>query len=152
MAKPDAIRAVRRFCLECQGDSSPAVRACADGECPLHPWRLPAETSALPQSGAAAAPAAPAADAGSSPQVLSQAAREEEAVRKAALAQERQRRQRAALRAVRRQCLVCAGDRREARSCAAKECPLWPLRFGVMPETYKAVRARFFAPKKLTLF
>lgn len=134
MAKPDVVRLVRRFCLECQGESSQAVRACTDAACPLHGWRLPQEG---PPEGAA-------------PQ--GELSREDEAARKVAVARERVLRQREALRAVRRQCLVCAGDRRETRACAARECSLWPLRFGVLPETYKAVRARFFAPKKLSLF
>ena len=60
---------------------------------------------------------------------------------------------RAALRAVRRQCMNCAGTRREVRACPAREsCPLWRCRFGVRPQTYKAVRRRFFAPKALRLF
>lgn len=33
--------AARRFCLECQGASSVAVRLCADESCPLFDWRLP---------------------------------------------------------------------------------------------------------------
>ena len=60
---------------------------------------------------------------------------------------------RAALRAVRRQCMNCAGKRREVRACPARgSCPLWHCRFGVRPQTYKAVRRRFFAPKALRLF
>lgn len=37
-----AVRAVRRFCLECQGEQAELVRECVDGGCPLYPWRLPA--------------------------------------------------------------------------------------------------------------
>ena len=59
---------------------------------------------------------------------------------------------RQALRAIRRQCMGCAGDRVEVRACAAREtCALWHCRFGVRPQTYKAVRRRFFAPKLLRL-
>ena len=59
---------------------------------------------------------------------------------------------REALRAIRRQCMGCAGDRAEVRACAAREaCALWHCRFGVRPQTYKAVRRRFFAPKPLRL-
>ena len=137
MAKPDVLRALRRFCLECQGESPQAVRGCRDVACPLHGWRLPPEAAPEQAPLLEGTPALPP---------------ESDAARKAAAAQERLRRQRQALRAIRRQCLVCAGDRQEARACAARECPLWHLRFGVMPETYKAVRARFFAPKKLSLF
>ena len=135
MARVDVLRSVRRFCLECQGESAPAVRACADGQCALWQWRLPEPPAELLTT--EAAPAASEEDA------AAHAARE-------ALLRKRLIRQ--ALRAVRRHCLNCAGDRREVRACAAREdCALWSLRFGVRPETYKAVRQRFFAPKKLSL-
>ena len=39
-------RAVRRFCLDCQGAQPSLVRACNEEPCPLHPWRLP---DSLPQ-------------------------------------------------------------------------------------------------------
>ena len=109
MARVIPWRAVRRFCLDCQGESAPAVRACTDSHCALWEWRLPE----------------------GEPKEFG----------------------RLVLRAVRRHCLHCAGDRREVRACPAREaCPLWSLRFGVRPETYKAVRQRFFAPKSLSLF
>ena len=59
----------------------------------------------------------------------------------------------APLRAVRRYCLVCCGgERREARSCAAREgCALWSYRFGVSPCVYRRVKARFFTPQQFTL-
>lgn len=61
--------------------------------------------------------------------------------------------ERAALRAVRRQCMGCAGNRSEVRACSAREeCPLWRCRFGVRPQTYKAVRRRFFSPRPLRLW
>ena len=34
-------RAVRKFCLDCQGASPSLVRECEEEECSLHPWRLP---------------------------------------------------------------------------------------------------------------
>ncbi len=34
-------RAVRRFCLDCQGSQPSLVRGCGEDDCPLHPWRLP---------------------------------------------------------------------------------------------------------------
>ncbi len=56
------------------------------------------------------------------------------------------------LRAVRRYCLICAGDRKETRSCDAKDvCPLWAYRFGVHPATYTRVSRRVRAPKALFL-
>lgn len=35
------VRAVRRFCLECQGSQPSLVRACGDTACQLSAWRLP---------------------------------------------------------------------------------------------------------------
>ena len=32
-------RALRRFCLECQGNHPPSVAACTDTGCPLHAFR-----------------------------------------------------------------------------------------------------------------
>ena len=34
-----AARALRRFCLECQGNHPPSVAACDDTDCRLHPFR-----------------------------------------------------------------------------------------------------------------
>lgn len=59
---------------------------------------------------------------------------------------------RAVLRAVRRHCLLCAASRADVRTCDARECGLWSYRFGVYPETYRAVRQRFLRPKTLSLF
>ena len=113
--KSGPLTAIRQFCLECQGASGRAVRACADRHCPLWEWRL----ASLPDETCPA----PEAEAGLQ-----------------------------ALRAIRRQCMLCAGDRKEVRACAAREvCVLWRYRFGVRPQTYKAVRRRFFAPKPLSL-
>lgn len=39
------VKAVRRFCLDCQGGQPSLVRACEEDNCPLHPWRL---TDAVP--------------------------------------------------------------------------------------------------------
>ena len=113
--KNSPLAVIRQFCLECQGASAKAVRACADEGCPLWAWRL-----AVLAGEACPAPV-------------------DEAPRQA-------------LRAIRRQCMGCAGDRVEVRACAAREaCALWHCRFGVRPQTYKAVRRRFFAPKLLRL-
>ncbi len=178
MPRVPILRSVRRFCLACQGGSARAVRACADEGCPLRDWRLPVEKAA----DAEAAPAAQAASAGqsvpagqdillaqASSVLISQQGTElsaaggasapaASAARTCAAAEtavvgELSPRARAALRAVRRQCLLCAGSRQDVRACRAREeCPLWSYRFGVRPETYKAVRQRFFAPRPLTLF
>lgn len=135
MARVSVLRSLRRFCLECQGESAPAVRACTDTQCALWLWRLPEAPTEVPELAALPELADLAGLAESA---------DEAAVRKVLA--------RHALRAIRRHCLNCAGDRREVRACAAREeCVLWSLRFGVRPETYKAVRQRFFAPKKLSL-
>ena len=34
------LKAIRAFCLECQGHSRSGVRSCADPLCPLWPYRL----------------------------------------------------------------------------------------------------------------
>ena len=39
-AKRSPLGAIRVFCLECQGQSSPAVTACADTSCPVYSYRL----------------------------------------------------------------------------------------------------------------
>jgi len=42
------------------------------------------------------------------------------------------------LKAIRLKCLdCCAGSRKEVRLCPAKDCPLWPFRFGKLPSTDK---------------
>jgi len=39
------------------------------------------------------------------------------------------------LKAIRLKCLdCCGGSRKEVRLCPAKDCPLWPYRFGKMPK------------------
>ena len=125
MSRTAVMRALRRFCLECQGGSSRAVRCCEDEECALRAWRVPDEAGAE-----AADEPTPGASTGG-----------------------RGAGARPALRAVRRHCLSCAGGRGEVRACSAREgCALWSYRFGVTPDTYRTVRARLFAPKRLTLF
>ncbi len=60
---------------------------------------------------------------------------------------------RLALRSVRRHCLHCAENTSDVRACTARdECPLWSLRFGVYPSTYKRVIKRLSQPKRLRLF
>ena len=129
------------------------MRACADRNCALWVWRLP---DATPHPTEDASPPRAAAveditqeDAAMRQQESALLRQQESALLRQ---QERVRLRRAALRAIRGQCLACAGDRKDVRACAARQCPLWSLRFGVLPETYKTVRTRFFAPRRLTLF
>ncbi len=51
--EPKALRAARRFCLDCQGGLALSVRECADRKCPLYPWRLPDALSVHPEYGRA---------------------------------------------------------------------------------------------------
>lgn len=39
MRKRTALKAIRDFCIGCQGDSFQAVAECADAACPFHPYR-----------------------------------------------------------------------------------------------------------------
>lgn len=42
------------------------------------------------------------------------------------------------LKIIRRKCIdCCVGQVREVRLCAAKECDLWPFRFGMDPDPSK---------------
>ena len=34
------VKAIRKFCLECSGDSSAEVKGCTAPNCPLYPFRL----------------------------------------------------------------------------------------------------------------
>ena len=117
---PNADRkAIRRFCLDCQGGHAPSVRACADNACVLHPLRhglIAVDQECLPQC------ALPG---------LAQTASSKHAD------------DCRPVRLIRLFCLACAGNRREVRVCDAKEaCALWSFRFGVPPATFKRVVAR----------
>ena len=39
MRKRTALQVIRAFCVECQGNSSPAVIDCSDVACPFYPYR-----------------------------------------------------------------------------------------------------------------
>ena len=54
--KGGPLAVIRQFCLECQGASGKAVRACGDADCPLWLWRLatlPGEACPVPAEEAA---------------------------------------------------------------------------------------------------
>lgn len=116
--RDNPIRALRRFCLECQGGHAPSVISCLDTACPFHPFRLPfpevppsAAGTAAPKNGASLDESL----AGSVP----------------------------AARVIRRFCMGCAGGGKDVRECDAKEnCAVWSYRFGVSPATFKRVVAR----------
>lgn len=46
-----ALKALRHFCLQCQGEHPSFVRDCADTACPLHAFRLPESQAVDPAAG-----------------------------------------------------------------------------------------------------
>ncbi len=130
MARPDVLRQIRRFCLDCQGNASVEVGRCPDNACHLWPWRYGKNHAQTENYGS----------------LLVSPCTNEEPIKLVSL-------QKIALRHVRKHCFNCAGDRKDIRQCTAKEeCPLWSLRFGVYPATYKRVKARLAQGKRLSLF
>ena len=118
-----AHKAVRRFCLDCQGGHVPSVRDCTDALCVLHTLR---HGPAVEPEGALAAEANPDAEetAAESAKVIT-------------------KENTGPVRRIRHICLGCAGSRQEVRACDAKEnCALWSFRFGVLPATFKRVVGR----------
>ena len=113
---PDTARkAIRRFCLDCQGGYAPSVRACLDTVCVLHSLRHGIGTDE-------ASPPKPALSDQAEPM-------QAERIRP--------------VRLIRLFCLICAGNRREVRICDAKgRCAHCSFRFGVLPATFKRVVAR----------
>lgn len=129
------LRALRRFCLECQGGHPPSVAACRDVDCLLYALRrqpgTPAGEDAAPgdadqdraETGSGGAAAAPGCDAAAPAGSEGGPGRP--------------------VRVIRRFCLLCGGSRAEVRACDARDsCPLWSYRFGVLPATFKRVLAR----------
>lgn len=139
---PDkAARALRRFCLDCQGGHPPSVSACADTACLLYPWRRYRVPPARSGTGTKTCPAAPLPGLEGLPGDPGK--RRESLSPEQAIVQDDTPAGDAPVRAIRRFCLACAGSRREVRECDAKEaCPLWSYRFGVLPSTFKRVVAR----------
>ncbi len=130
MARPDILRQIRRFCLDCQGNSSTEVSRCLDEACSLWPWRH-----------------------GKSDAQTQNYANSFVHISKAEEPEKLPLTQKIALRVVRKHCFSCAGERKDVRQCTAKDqCPLWSLRFGVYPATYKRVKARLAQGKRLSLF
>ena len=151
---PDkAARALRRFCLDCQGGHVPSVSSCRDGSCILYPYRRlkpPASGSPEPrppelhdpESGEAALSGPdPAVAAGEQPAAPADAPGPEGPV--PATASSGHVSAEPTLRVIRRFCLNCAGSRAEVRECDARDnCSLWSYRFGVLPATFRRVIAR----------
>ena len=109
-----ASKAIRRFCLDCQGGHVPSVRACADALCVLYPLRHGDEAEDEREGSASPGENALAEAKADRP-----------------------------VRRIRLFCLGCAGSRQEVRACDARQdCALWSFRFGVCPATFKRVVAR----------
>ncbi len=129
MARPQIFRQIRRFCLDCQGNASAAVKNCSDEQCAL--WSLRCQENTLDKKTAQESPTLPLLEKPS----------------------EKNQEDRKALRTIRQHCLACAGHRTDVRMCTAKEeCALWSLRFGVYPATYKRVRERLAQGRQRSLF
>ena len=52
------------------------------------------------------------------------------------------------LNAIRAKCLDCAFDPKEVRKCVQTDCPLWPLRMGCVPRSYRIGAMRPKTPDK----
>ena len=153
----NARKAIRRFCLDCQGGHVPSVRACADAACILYPLRHGAGAEEALQGGgertpppAGAPPRAPLREMISPgpPRSLLPFACHPASARAGALSggqaatPEQEGASRPA-RLIRLFCLTCAGNRQDVRACDAKgSCALWSFRFGVSPATFKRVVIR----------
>lgn len=171
MSHVKTIRAIRRFCLDCQGGVAREVRLCPDTGCGLYAWRLAGiladmaaggkrrasdnhdhgdhdpdghgpENRGLDAAPVAGLPAGSSADQSAAdplPGALPLIAQ--------TLPDERP------VRAIRRYCVACCGgERSEVRTCDARDrCALWSYRFGVLPETYRRVKARLTGPRALVL-
>ncbi|MDL2266832.1 hypothetical protein LJC46_02445 [Desulfovibrio sp. OttesenSCG-928-G15] len=151
---PDkAFRAIRRFCMDCQGGHAPSVISCKDGDCFFYALRLPPKESVVSKERAAGKEARQAEEQAAllppaSPPLSVVSARSERAAQDGHDGPDTQSMQAGQsedrpLRVIRRYCLLCSGSRAEARECDAKDsCALWSFRFGVLPSTFKRVVAR----------
>ncbi len=156
MSHVKIIRAIRRFCLDCQGGVAREVRLCPDTGCGLYAWRLAGiltggtgggrhdhagdgDADTDPVAGAPVGSSGEPSGGNPLPGALPLIAQ--------TLPDERP------VRAVRRYCIACCGgERAEVRTCDARDrCALWSYRFGVLPETYRKVKARLTGPRTLVL-
>ncbi len=153
MSHVKTIRAIRRFCLDCQGGVAREVRLCPDRGCGLYAWRLAGIVAGGSNGGgrhdhagdgdADTDPVAGASTGSSGGNPLPGAL----PLIAQTLPDERP------VRAIRRYCIACCGgERAEVRTCDARDrCALWSYRFGVLPETYRKVKARLTGPRTLVL-
>ena len=172
MSHVKTIRAIRRFCLDCQGGVAREVRLCPDTACGLYAWRLAGIVAGGANGGGKHDPTGYGdADSPDAPQVSGMSGVSGALARKSGTAKhapdtsatdplpgalpliaqtlpdERP------VRAIRRYCIACCGgERAEVRTCDARDrCALWSYRFGVLPETYRKVKARLTGPRTLVL-
>lgn len=165
---PNARKAIRRFCLDCQGGHALSVRACADVVCILYPLRHGVGTEEAAQGGEERTPLAippslcpqdgvvPTTEpsdkvSAETPRPLHSllpfachpASAQAGALPSDQAAMPEQEEASRPARLIRLFCLTCAGNRQDVRVCDAKaSCALWSFRFGVSPATFKRVVVR----------
>ncbi|WBF66332.1 hypothetical protein LN040_11390 [Desulfovibrio subterraneus] len=146
MTKGSTLKAIRRFCMACQGGSSRQVAACEDTGCALHLYRS-GEVPEKPEL---------AERAELTGQIRQPELAEQAGAEKSDLAERAEHAELAPcppIRTVRRFCMACCANlRAEVRACAAREdCALWSFRFGCTPETWRRVKNRRSSPRPLLL-
>lgn len=160
MSYSRVVRAIRRFCLECQGGAAREVRRCPDLDCALRIWRMagargteqPGQVEGCIGAGCPASVAPGAVAAAAAAAVENGAAAREAVVPPECVPPGNEGEVVPPLRAIRRFCLHCCGFRDAIRGCDARDaCALWSYRFGVRPETYRRVKARFYGTRPLVL-
>ena len=149
MTKGSTLKAIRRFCMACQGGSSRQVAACEDTGCALHLYRS-GEVPEQPEL----AERAELTGQIRQPELAEQAGAEKSGLaERAELAALAEQAPCPPIRTVRRFCMACCANlRAEVRACAAREdCALWSFRFGCTPETWRRVKNRRSSPRPLLL-
>ncbi len=149
MTKGSTLKAIRRFCMACQGGSSRQVAACEDTGCALHLYRS-GEVPEKPEL----AERAELTGQTRQPELAEQVDAEKSGLaERAELAELAEQAPCPPIRTVRRFCMACCANlRAEVRACAAREdCALWSYRFGCTPETWRRVKNRRSSPRPLLL-
>ncbi|MFV0350214.1 MAG: hypothetical protein ACK5JO_16700 [Halodesulfovibrio sp.] len=147
MTKGSTLKAIRRFCMACQGGSSRQVAACEDADCALHPYRS-GEQIERPEQAEQIGQADLAGKAGQPEQP-----EQPEQIEQPEQAELAEQAPCPPSRTIRRFCMACCANlRAEVRACAAREdCALWSYRFGCTPETWRRVKNRRSSPRPLLL-
>ena len=149
MTKGSTLKAIRRFCMACQGGSSRQVAACEDADCALHLYR----SGEVPEQPELAERAELTGQIRQSELAEQAGAEKSGLAERAELAELAEQAPCPPIRTVRRFCMACCANlRAEVRACAAREdCALWSFRFGCTPETWRRVKNRRSSPRPLLL-